>query len=90
MKNIIAGGAGFIGSSLIRKLLNSGEKVICLDNFITGKKSNITHLLSNPNFELIEHDIIIPIDLEADRIWHLACPASPKHYQKKTFKYINN
>ncbi len=83
MKNIIAGGAGFIGSSLIRKLLNSGEKVICLDNFITGKKSNISHLLSNPNFELIEHDITIPIDLEADRIWHLACPASPKHYQRR-------
>ena len=83
MKNIIAGGAGFIGSSLIRKLLNSGEQVICLDNFITGKKSNISHLLSNPNFELIEHDITIPIDLEADRIWHLACPASPKHYQKR-------
>ena len=83
MKNIIAGGAGFIGSSLVRRLLNLGEQVICIDNFITGKKSNISHLLSNPNFELIEHDITTPIDLEADRIWHLACPASPKHYQRR-------
>ena len=88
MKNLIAGGAGFIGSSLARKLLDSGETVICLDNFITGEKNNIDDLLSNSNFKLIMHDITNTIDINADRIWHLACPASPEKYQKDPIKTL--
>ena len=86
MKNLITGGAGFIGSHLIDKLINNGEEVICLDNFYTGNKANIIKYLSNHKFEFIRHDIIEPIYLEVDRIWHLACPASPVHYQSNPIK----
>ena len=86
MKNLVTGGAGFIGSHLIDKLINNGEDVICLDNFYTGNKTNITKYLSNHKFELIRHDIVEPIHLEVDRIWHLACPASPVHYQYNPIK----
>ena len=79
---LITGGAGFIGSHLCEKLLQDDNNyVICLDNFYTGSKENIQHLISNPNFELIEHDITQPIDIKADEIYNLACPASPIHYQ---------
>ena len=82
MKRIlITGGAGFIGSHLCKRLLNEGNYVICLDNFFTGRRENIEQLLSNPNFELIEHDIIDPLDVNIDEIYNLACPASPPHYQ---------
>ena len=86
VRNIVTGGAGFLGSHLVEKLINNGEEVICLDNFFTGHKSNIFHLFDNPNFEFIRHDITEPILLEADRIWHLACPASPVHYQYNPIK----
>ena len=85
-RNLITGGAGFLGSHLSDKLISKGEEVICLDNFHTGNKNNINHLINNPNFELIRHDITEPIMLEVDRIWHLACPASPKHYQSNPIK----
>ena len=79
---LITGGAGFIGSHLCEKLLQDDNNyVICLDNFYTGSKENIQHLISNSNFELIEHDITQPIDIKADEIYNLACPASPIHYQ---------
>ena len=78
MKRIlITGGAGFIGSHLCEKLLNNGNDVICLDNYFTGSKENITHLLDNHNFEVIRHDITMPVYLEVDEIYNLACPASP-------------
>ena len=86
MKHLVTGGGGFVGSHLIDKIINNGEFVYCLDNFITGNKSNIDHLLGHKNFKLIEHDITNPIDLEIDKIWHLACPASPKQYQKDPIK----
>jgi UDP-glucuronate decarboxylase len=78
---LITGGAGFIGSHLCERLIASGEEVLCLDNFYTGSKDNIRHLLHRPNFELIRHDIWLPIYVEVDRIYNLACPASPVHYQ---------
>jgi UDP-glucuronate decarboxylase len=78
---LITGGAGFIGSHLCERLVAAGEEVLCLDNFYTGSKSNIRHLLDRPNFELIRHDIWLPIYVEVDRIFNLACPASPVHYQ---------
>ncbi len=82
MKRIlITGGAGFLGSHLCERLLAEGEEVLCLDNFFTGSKDNIRHLLGNPHFECIRHDIINPIYLEVDQIYNLACPASPVHYQ---------
>ncbi len=86
IKNLVTGGAGFIGSHLIDKLVEKEEEVICIDNFCTGRKSNIQHLLSNPKFEFINHDITEPIRLEVDRIWHLAFPASPVHYQLNPIK----
>ena len=86
IRNIVTGGAGFLGSHLIDRLIENGEEVICLDNFFTGHKSNIVHLFNNPRFEFIRHDITKPILLEADRIWHLACPASPIHYQHNPIK----
>mmetsp|Transcript_11679 Transcript_11679/g.25044 ORF Transcript_11679/g.25044 Transcript_11679/m.25044 type:complete len:333 (+) Transcript_11679:129-1127(+) len=78
---LVTGGAGFVGSHLCDYLVNRGDYVICLDNFFTGSKENIAHLLNKPNFELIRHDIIEPIFLEVDQIFHLACPASPVHYK---------
>jgi UDP-glucuronate decarboxylase len=79
--NLVTGGAGFIGSHLCEALLDRGEDVICLDNFFTGRKRNIEHLRAHPRFELIRHDVINPIDLEVDRVYNFACPASPVHYQ---------
>ena len=86
--NLVTGGAGFIGSHLCEALLERGEEVLCLDNFFTGRKENIAHLLDNRHFELIRHDITNPIVLEADRIYNLACPASPVHYQYNPVKTI--
>jgi UDP-glucuronate decarboxylase len=89
MKHIlVTGGAGFIGSHLCERLLNMGHEVVCLDNFFTGSKQNIIHLLDNHNFELIRHDITIPVYLEVDEIYNLACPASPVHYQYNGIKTI--
>ncbi len=89
MKRIlVTGGAGFLGSHLCDRLLKDGADVICLDNFFTGSKDNIKHLLSNPNFELLRHDIVQPIWLEVDQIYNLACPASPIHYQYNPVKTI--
>ena len=79
---LVTGGAGFIGSHLCDRLISDGHEVICLDNFFTGKKKNIAHLLSNPNFELMRHDVVQPIYAEVDWIFNLACPASPIHYQR--------
>jgi UDP-glucuronate decarboxylase len=85
---LVTGGAGFIGSHLCERLLNDGHDVLCLDNFFTGSKKNIAPFLRNPNFELIRHDITHPILLEVDRIYNLACPASPIHYQYNPVKTI--
>jgi UDP-glucuronate decarboxylase len=82
MRIAITGGAGFLGSHLCEKLLHSGHEVICIDNFYTGSKNNISHLLNNPNFELIRHDVTFPLFLEVDQIYNFACPASPVHYQR--------
>ncbi|MBI3399621.1 MAG: SDR family oxidoreductase [Deltaproteobacteria bacterium] len=86
MRILVTGGAGFIGSHLCEKLLNQGHDVLCLDNFFTGSKDNIIHLMDNHRFELIRHDIIEPILLEVDQIYNLACPASPIHYQYNPVK----
>ena len=89
MKSIlVTGGAGFLGSHLCERLLERGDNVICLDNFFTGRKQNILHLMSNPRFELIRHDIVHPIYIEADQIYNLACPASPVAYQFNPIKTI--
>ena len=85
---LVTGGGGFIGSHLCELLLSRGNDVICLDNFFTGSKNNIRHLLSNPSFELIRHDVTIPIELEVDAIYNLACPASPIHYQHDAVQTI--
>ena len=81
-KILVTGGGGFIGSHLCEKLLNQGNDVICVDNFYTGNKSNIKHLLSNPSFELLRHDVTFPLYIEVDEIYNFACPASPVYYQK--------
>ena len=89
MKRIlVTGGAGFIGSHLCEKLLSLGNEVICLDNYFTGSKKNIMHLLDNHCFEMIRHDITIPVYIEVDEIYNLACPASPVHYQYNGIKTI--
>ncbi|WP_019508538.1 UDP-glucuronic acid decarboxylase family protein [Pleurocapsa sp. PCC 7319] len=88
MRVLVTGGAGFIGSHLIDRLMKQGHEVICLDNFFTGHKRNILHWMDNPYFELIRHDITEPIRLEVDQIYHLACPASPVHYQYNPVKTI--
>jgi UDP-glucuronate decarboxylase len=89
MKRIlITGGAGFIGSHLCERLLNEGNEVISVDNYFTGAKSNIVHLLDNPYFELIRHDVTMPFFIEVDEIYNMACPASPIHYQYNAIKTI--
>ncbi|MEI6444448.1 MAG: UDP-glucuronic acid decarboxylase family protein [Nostocales cyanobacterium ELA583] len=88
MRILVTGGAGFIGSHLIDRLMNDGHEVICLDNFYTGKKQNLLQWLDNPNFEMIRHDITEPIRLEVDQVYHLACPASPVHYQYNPIKTV--
>ena len=80
-KILVTGGAGFLGSHLCARLLNEGHEVLCVDNFFTGGKRNILHLLSNPRFELMRHDVTFPLYVEVDEIYNLACPASPVHYQ---------
>ena len=85
-RNLITGGAGFVGSHLVDRLMAAGEEVICLDNYFTGRKVNVAQWIGHPNFELIRHDVTEPIRLEVDRIWHLACPASPVHYQHNPIK----
>lgn len=85
-KILITGGAGFVGSHLCERLLNEGNEVYCLDNFFTGQKQNIIHLLDNPYFELIRHDVTAPFFIETDQIYNLACPASPIHYQFNPIK----
>ena len=87
-KILVTGGAGFIGSHLCEKLLNLGNEVICLDNYYTGNKRNIIHLMDNPYFEAIRHDIIDPYFVEVDEIYNLACPASPIHYQYNPIKTV--
>lgn len=88
MKILITGGTGFIGNHLCRRLLNEGNYIICLDNNFTGSMNNIKDMIENPNFEFIRHDITLPIYLEVDQIYHLACPASPKAYQFNSIKTI--
>ena len=88
MRILVTGGAGFIGSHLIDRLMEADHEVLCLDNFFTGHKRNVQHWFGNPNFELIRHDITEPIRLEVDQIYHLACPASPVHYQYNPVKTI--
>ncbi|HVQ14194.1 MAG TPA: GDP-mannose 4,6-dehydratase, partial [Vicinamibacterales bacterium] len=78
---LVTGGAGFIGSHLCERLLAAGHDVLCLDNFYTGTRNNVTPLLGNPNFELMRHDVTFPLYVEVDEIYNLACPASPVHYQ---------
>ena len=82
----MTGGAGFLGSHLIDRLMDAGDEVICLDNYYTGRKVNVSQWFGHPRFELIRHDVTEPIRLEVDRIWHLACPASPVHYQFNPIK----
>jgi len=88
MRVLVTGGAGFIGSHLCERLIERGDEVICLDNYFTGARSNVAHLRNHPNFELIRHDVTEPIRLEVDQIYHLACPASPVHYQYNAIKTI--
>lgn len=85
-KVLVTGGAGFVGSHLCERLLNDGHEVVCLDNYFTGQKQNIVHLLDNPFFELIRHDVTMPFFIEVDEIYNLACPASPVHYQYNAIK----
>ena len=86
MRILITGGAGFLGSHLCDRLINEGHEILCLDNFFTGRKQNISHLLQNPNFEVIRHDVVEPFRIEVDQIYNLACPASPPHYQYNPIK----
>jgi UDP-glucuronate decarboxylase len=87
-KILVTGGAGFVGSHLVDRLMSEGHEVVVLDNFFTGRKANVEHWLHHPNFSLIRHDVIQPILLEVDQIYHLACPASPPHYQYNPVKTI--
>ncbi len=87
-KALVTGGAGFVGSHLCESLLNQGKEVICLDNFFTGSKQNILHLMDNPYFEVVRHDVTMPFFIEVDEIYNLACPASPIHYQYNPIKTI--
>jgi len=85
-KVLVTGGAGFVGSHLCDRLLKEGNEVVCLDNYFTGQKQNVVHLLNNPFFELIRHDVTMPFFIEVDEIFNLACPASPIHYQYNAIK----
>ena len=87
-KILVTGGAGFVGSHLCERLLRDGHEVVCLDNYFTGQKQNVVHLLDNPYFELIRHDVTMPFLIEVDEIYNLACPASPVHYQYNPIKTI--
>src|SRR5512133_2929030 len=87
-KILVTGGAGFLGSHLCERLLNEGHEVVCLDNYFTGQKENVVHLMTNPYFELIRHDVTMPFFIEVDEIYNLACPASPVHYQYNAIKTI--
>ena len=88
MATLITGGAGFLGSHLCERLLEQDHEVLCMDNFFTGRRRNVSHLLENPNFELIRHDVVDPLKAEVDRIYNLACPASPVHYQYNPIKTV--
>ena len=88
MRILVTGGAGFLGSHLCDRLIQDGHEVLCMDNFFTGRKDNILHLLANPRFELVRHDIIDPFKIEVDQIYNLACPASPVHYQYNPIKTV--
>jgi UDP-glucuronate decarboxylase len=88
MRILVTGGAGFLGSHLCQRLIDDGQEVVCLDNFFTGRKANIAHLLGHPNFELVRHDVIDPFKIEVDQIYNLACPASPPHYQYNPIKTV--
>src|SRR3954451_9118355 len=85
---VVTGGAGFLGSHLCDRLVSDSAQVICLDNFFTGSKSNVAHLLSNSSFEVLRHDVVTPILLEVDQIYNFACPASPVHYQHNPVKTV--
>src|SRR5256714_6908478 len=88
MRILVSGGAGFLGSHLCDRLLGDGHEVLCLDNFFTGRRENVLHLIADPHFELIRHDVTEPILLEVDQIYNLACPASPVHYQYNPVKTV--
>ena len=88
MPTLVTGGAGFLGSHLCERLVKKGEEVICLDNFFTGRRKNVAHLLDYKNFELMRHDVVDPFKVEVDRIYNLACPASPIHYQYNPIKTV--
>ncbi len=88
MRILVTGGAGFLGSHLCDRLLRDGHEVVCLDNLFTGRKQNIAHLLSNPRFEFMRHDVVDPFKIEIDQIYNLACPASPPHYQYNPIKTV--
>jgi UDP-glucuronate decarboxylase len=85
---LVTGGAGFLGSHLCERLLTGGNEVVCVDNYFTGSKANVAHLLGNPRFELLRHDVTFPLYLEVDEVYNLACPASPIHYQHNPVKTI--
>jgi UDP-glucuronate decarboxylase len=85
---VVTGGAGFLGSHLCERLVEQGHDVICVDNFFTSQKTNVGHLLGKPNFDLIRHDVTLPLQLEVDQVYHLACPAAPGHYQYNPIKTI--
>jgi UDP-glucuronate decarboxylase len=88
MRILVTGGAGFLGSHLCDRLISDGHDVVCLDNLFTGRKENIVHLLANPHFEFMRHDVVDPFKVEVDQIYNLACPASPPHYQYNPIKTI--
>jgi UDP-glucuronate decarboxylase len=90
MKVLVTGGAGFIGSHLCERLIAQGHEVVCLDNFFTGRRDNVRHLLDSPHFELLRHDVCEPLLLEVDQIYNLACPASPVHYQYNPIKTVKS
>jgi UDP-glucuronate decarboxylase len=88
MRILVTGGAGFLGSHLCDRLISDGQEVICLDNLFTGRKENVVHLLTNPRFEFMRHDVVDPFKVEVDQIYNLACPASPPHYQYNPIKTV--